>query len=134
MNQPNNNKPQTLTHPAANLIRLLVGGYVAISFGAIVALIALHYHPAQASQEAWVHGIIVAAMSLLMTRFAMGTIQGKDRMLLRLRITSTIMIIAIAITSAIPGDFPVWMKIEQSVCGLLLIALAFVLSRKNTNV
>ncbi len=131
MNQATNpiNKAQ---NPATRGIKMFVGGYVAISLGAILALIALHNHPAQATQEAWVHGIIVAATALLVAIFTRGTLKGNPRAYLRLRISSSVMIIAIAVTSAIPGDFPVWMKVEQTICGLLLIGLAVVLNRKNT--
>ena len=32
------------------------------------------------------------------------------------------MLIAIAVIIALPGTFPLWMKLEQAVCGLLLIS------------
>jgi len=128
MNQPTNTVANT--NPAARAIGMYVGGYLAISIGAIVALTMLHGK--QATQEAWIHGCIVAATALLMSTFARGAIRGKDRAYLRLRITSTTMIIAIAVTTAIPGDFPMWMKAEQIVCGLLLIGLAVTLNRAST--
>ncbi|HSX06984.1 MAG TPA: hypothetical protein VLG92_04655 [Candidatus Saccharimonadia bacterium] len=130
MDQPTNTS--ATKNPAAQAIGLYVGGYLAISLGALVALALLHNHHNQATQEAWVHGIIVAATALLMATFARGTARGNSRMYLRLRITSSIMIVAIAVTSAIPGDFPMWMKLEQVVCGLLLIALTFALNSRST--
>jgi len=118
------------TNPIARAIRLYVGSYLGISLGALLVLAALHGNHHQASQEAWVHGIIVATTSLLMATFARGTIRGNGNMYLRLRITSTVMVVAIAVTSAIPGDFPVWMKAEQIVCGLLLVGLIVALNRR----
>jgi len=106
------------------LIKGLVGGYVAISLGALVALFLM----SNQTQEAWVHGVIVAATSLLMALFARGVIKGRAKAYLRLRITTIIMVIAIAITTAIPGDFPDWMKVEQVVCGLLLVGAVIVLN------
>jgi hypothetical protein len=38
------------------------------------------------------------------------------------------MVVAIAVIVSIPGLFPVWMKIEQVVCGLLLVGV-FALAR-----
>lgn len=132
MNQTTQTPKTAVINPAASAIKMFVGGYLAISLGAIVALAMLHGK--QATREAWVHGYIVAATSLLMAAFARGTVRGKARAYLRLRITSTIMIVAIAVTTAIPGDFPAWMKVEQIVCGLLLIGLALALNRQNTKV
>lgn len=108
----------------------LIGGYVAISLGAILALILMSGRKDLATQEAWVHGIIVATTSLLMALFTRGFIAGKARAYLRLRITTIIMLIAIVITTAIPGDFPLWMKAEQAVCGLLLAGAVFILNGK----
>jgi hypothetical protein len=33
------------------------------------------------------------------------------------------MVVAIAVIIAIPGTFPLWMKIEQGVCGLVLVGV-----------
>jgi hypothetical protein len=33
------------------------------------------------------------------------------------------MVVAIAVILAIPSDFPLWFKIEQGVCGLLLLGV-----------
>jgi hypothetical protein len=45
------------------------------------------------------------------------------RAYLRLRIVSTVMLVAIAVILAIPGDFPLWLKVEQAICGLLLLGV-----------
>ena len=36
------------------------------------------------------------------------------------------MMVAIAFIIALPGTFPLWMKIEQGACGLLLIGLLLI--------
>jgi len=122
----------TFNNSHIKAIALYVTGYVTVSLGALGVLIALHGNNTEATKEAWVHGIIVAATSLLMALFARGAMQGKKRAYLRLRITSAIMIVAIAVTTAIPDDFPIWMKVEQVFCALLLIGLAITLNRRDT--
>jgi hypothetical protein len=47
------------------------------------------------------------------------TARGSRRAYLRLRIASAIMLAAIVVIIAIPGSFPLWMKIEQGACGLI---------------
>ena len=46
-------------------IKLLVGGYFAISLGALAVLGALHGHRSVAPEEAWVHGVIVAITAIV---------------------------------------------------------------------
>lgn len=113
-----------------NIIKTLVSGYVVISLGAIIALITLRNHHNLATQEAWVHGIIVAATAILMALFTRGMIHGNSRARLRLRITTAIMLVAIAVTTAIPGDFPLWMKAEQGACGILLLGVVVLINRE----
>jgi hypothetical protein len=43
---------------------------------------------------------------------------------LRLRIISIVTTVAIVVIVALPGTFPVWLKIEQSACGVLMLGVA----------
>jgi hypothetical protein len=36
------------------------------------------------------------------------------------------MVVAIAVLVALPGFLPVWMRIEQGVCGLALLGVVFI--------
>ena len=38
------------------------------------------------------------------------------------------MLAAIAVIIAVPGSFPLWMKIEQGVCGLLLLGVVAIVN------
>lgn len=40
-----------------------------------------------------------------------------------MRIVSGVMVGAIAVIIALPGSFPLWLKLEQGVCGLLLLGV-----------
>ena len=39
------------------------------------------------------------------------------------------MLVAIAVILAVPGDFPAWLKVEQAVCGLLLLGVVVLVNR-----
>ena len=43
-----------------------------------------------------------------------------------MRIVSAVMLAAIVVIIALPGTFPVWMKIEQGVCGVLLLGVCLI--------
>jgi hypothetical protein len=68
--------------------------------------------------------VLVTASAAVTFAVAGRAARGSRRAFLRLRIIATVMLVAIAAIIAVPGDFPVWLKIEQGVCGLLLLGVA----------
>jgi hypothetical protein len=94
--------------------RILVAGYLTLSVLTLVAVVLMRGHADLVTPAVWVRTAIVAASAALMMSFV---VRGAYR---RLRIVSTIMLVAIAVILAVPGDFPLWLKIEQAACGLLL--------------
>ncbi len=121
------------TRTALRGVEVLVGCYLALSILTIVAAVILRADPALVNTAVWIRGSIVAVTAALMFRFALGAAAGSARHYLRLRIVSAIMVVAIAvILIALPGDFPVWMRIEQAACGLLLVAVVVLANRGRT--
>jgi hypothetical protein len=112
------------TQAAFRTMKALVGSYLTISTATLVAIILLRNHGTIVTSAVWVRGTIVVATALLMLGFATRTAKGSSRAYLRLRIASAIMIVAIAAIIAVPGAFPIWMKVEQGACGLILIGVA----------
>jgi hypothetical protein len=55
--------------------------------------------------------------------FTVRAARGSTRSVLRLRIVSAVMLVAIALIIAVPGTFPLWLKLEQAACGLLLVSI-----------
>ena len=123
------------THPrtqkAFRSTELLVGGYTGISVLTLVAIVVLRNHAAVVNSAVWTHGTIVAASALLLFTFTVRAAAGSRRAYLRLRIASSVMVVAIAVIIALPGSFPLWMKIEQGVCGLLLIGVVAIVNGKH---
>jgi hypothetical protein len=76
----------------------------------------------------WTRGTIVVASALLTFVCAVRAARGSRRAYLRLRIISAVMLVAIAVIIALPGTFPLWMRIEQGVCGLVLIGVVVVVN------
>jgi hypothetical protein len=112
-------------------VRWLIGGYLGISVLTLVAIVLLHGNAAIAPIAVLVRGTIVVVHSLLMILFAAQTARGSKRGYIFLWLASAIMSVAIAVILAIPGDFPLWFKIEQGVCGLLLLGVVVVINGKH---
>jgi hypothetical protein len=120
----------TLDHPrsqrAFRIVKLLIGGYLAISVLTLVAILLMRNDAKLVNAAVWIRGTIVVASALLMTSFAVRAARGFARAYRRLRIVSAAMVVAIGVVIALPGTFPAWMKIEQAVCGALLVGVAMV--------
>jgi hypothetical protein len=91
-----------------------------------VAIASLRNDAAAVNSAVWTRGTIVVISALLTFAFTIRAARGSRRAYLRLRIVSAVMVVAIAVIVALPGTFPLWMKLEQAVCGLVLIAVAAV--------
>jgi hypothetical protein len=116
------------TRTAFRPIKLLVGGYLATSVLTLVAIVLLRHHPSEVNPAVWTRAVIVAASALLSFSLAVRAANGARRAFLRLRIISAVMVVAIAVIIVLPGTFPLWLKIEQGVCGLLLIGVALLVN------
>jgi hypothetical protein len=123
------NQPRSRT--ALRNVQLLIGGYLSISVLTLVAIVLLRNNSAIVTPAVWIRGTIVAASALLTVFFAVRMARGSRLGYLGLRLESAIMFVAIVVIIALPGLFPLWMKIEQGVCGLLLLGVVVVVNGKH---
>lgn len=124
-----------LNHPRSQAtfrnVKLFVGCYLGISILTLVATILLRTNTAIVTPAVWVRGTIVVASAALTTLFAIQAARGSRAGYLRLRLVSAIMLVAIVVIIALPGTFPMWMKLEQGVCGLLLLGVVLIINGKH---
>jgi O-antigen/teichoic acid export membrane protein len=104
-------------------VKALVWGYAGLSLLTVIAIVLMRNHPKLVTDAVWTRAIIVAASSLLTLRFTVGAGRGSSRHFLRLRIVTAVMLVAIIVIVALPGAFPVWLRAEQAVCGVLLLGV-----------
>jgi hypothetical protein len=130
-----NQKTVTVDHPrsrtALRTVKLLVGGYLGVSVLTLVAIVLMRHDTTMVNPAVWIRGTIVVASALLTARFTVRAATGSGRAYLRLRIVTAVMVVAIAVIIALPGTFPLWMKIEQGVCGLLLVGVVIIVNGRH---
>lgn len=119
------------TRKALRGTKLLVGAYLTLSVLTLAAIAALRGDPAIVTDAVWVRGTLVVASALLTLSFTTRAARGSRKAFLRLRIVSGVMLVAIVVIVALPGTFPVWLKIEQGVCGLLLLGVAILVNGRH---
>lgn len=105
-------------------IKLLLGGYLGVSVLAIVAIVLMRQHPAEVNSAVWTRGSLAAASAVVALAVAARAADGSQGAYRRLRIISVAIVVAIALIIALPDGFPLWMKAEQGVAGLLMAGVA----------
>lgn len=124
-----------LNHPRSRSafrgVKLLAAGYLGISVLTLVAVVLLRDHHSIVTSAVWVRGTIVVASASLTFALTFRAARGSRGAYRRLRLMSGAMVVAIVVIIALPGTFPFWMKIDQAVCGLVLIGVTLVVNGKH---
>jgi hypothetical protein len=72
----------------------------------------------------WIRCSLVLGSAVLLLVFATRAASGSRSSWIRLRIVSPIVVVAVIVIVAIPGLLPGWVRVEQAVCGLLVLPIA----------
>lgn len=122
-----------LNHPrnqrTLRSVMALIYCYLGISVLTIVAIIPVH-NAAIDPASVWVRGLIVILHAGVTLAFAARMARGSRVGYNLLRLSSAGMVVAIAVILALPDDFPLWFKIEQGICGLLLLGVVVLVNGK----
>jgi hypothetical protein len=112
------------TARAFRRLTLLVVAYVVLSVLTVGVVALLRNHPAQVNSTVWTRDSIVAGVSLITLSMTLLAARGSRGAWWRLRIVSAAQIVAIVVIIAVPGAVPLWVKLEQGVCGVILLGIA----------
>jgi hypothetical protein len=113
-------------------VKILAASYLALSVLTLVAIVLLRHHPSIVTDAVWVRSTIVLLSSALTFTFAVRAAAGSRGAYRRLRILSAVMVVAIGVIIVLPGLFPAWLKVEQGVCGLLLVGVVILANSRPT--
>jgi hypothetical protein len=122
---------QPRSRSAFRTVRVLVSGYLGLSVLTLVAIFLLRDNKTMVTDSVWVRATIVVASALLTLSLTVRASHGSQRAFLRLRIVSGVMLVAIVVIVALPGAFPVWLRIEQGVCGLALLGVVLIVNGRH---
>jgi hypothetical protein len=124
-----------LTHPrtlrAFRSVKLLIVAYFAVAAIALIATFLMRNDSSEVNANVWGRCVSVVVSSAVLYVFAVLASRGARWAYRRLRIVSIVVPVGIALIIVAPGTYPLWMKIEQGVCGIIVIALAFVINGKH---
>ena len=104
------------------VVRLLTA-FLVISLSTVVAVVLMRHHPGLVTTAVWVRTSLVAASAAVLLLVARRAAAGHHGSFRRLRIISMVVLIAVIAVVAWPGAFPVWLRVEQAVCGLVMLGV-----------
>jgi hypothetical protein len=114
---------------SSTAIKILTWLYAVGAGATLVFIWFVRTNPALVDVEVWTHAIIVFGFALLLVDSTRRAAHGSRSGYRRLRIVSVVIPLVSIVLIVIPGLFPTWMKIEQSVYALVLLAVAVLASR-----
>ncbi|MFE0462132.1 hypothetical protein ACFW1A_23070 [Kitasatospora sp. NPDC058965] len=115
--------PETVR--AFRTVRLLVIGYLALSVLTLVAIALVRHDHSPTTSAMWGRGIGVAISAGITFFLVDRASKGSYRAYRRLRFLTPLVAVAIVFVIA-TAPYPVWMKIEQGLCGVALAGVAIV--------
>ncbi|MFI5613935.1 hypothetical protein [Amycolatopsis sp. NPDC051903] len=124
-----NDSTVTVTDPDAReklrIARALLGGYAVVSALTLLAIVVFSGDPAIVTSAVWVRGSILAGASLVTFAIGVAMAKGSRSSYRRVQIIALAQVVAIVVIECVPGAFPIWFKIENGVCGALLVLVVF---------
>lgn len=108
----------------------VAGVYVVISLATLAAVAVLSAAaPHLATSEAWGHAVIVAGFAVLLPLRLRAARRGSVRALRASLVIAVVVLVVNVVEAALPGTFPVWMRIDMVVVAGTMLLLTLVLAR-----
>jgi hypothetical protein len=105
----------------------LITAFLALSAALIAFVAVLAAFGISVDLAIWIRGSFVVASGVTLLLFAWVAVRGSRAAFMRLRIILPVVLVALIVIVSIPGFLPVWMRVEQAVCGALLLPVAILL-------
>jgi hypothetical protein len=113
-------------------ISVIVRLYVAIGLGTIALLAVLAAAaPHQATQEAWVHAVIVAVFAVVLPLRLRAARVGSVGGLRAVGLISAILFLVNLVEAMLPHLFPVWMRVQMVLITVLMLAVVGLVIREH---
>jgi hypothetical protein len=122
-----NNASMTVPPRVGRALTTLVGSYVLLTITMLAVLAVLSGIAQQfATQEAWVHAVIVAVFAVVLPLRLRAARAGSPGALRAVGIIAVVLMMVNVVEALIPGLLPAWMRIEMLVIALVLLGAILV--------
>ncbi len=111
------------------VVRLLFA-FLVLSVLTVAAVVLLGGHPSLVTDAAWVRTPLVALSAFALWLIARRAAKGHAGSYRRLRIISIVVLGAIVVIVSLPGLLPLWLRVEQGACGLIMLAVVILANHR----
>jgi hypothetical protein len=122
----------TARRAAFRPVLILLWSFVGLSAAMVAFLGVLSAVGVGVDTAVWVRCSIVLGSAIVLLIFGAGAARGSRNALLRLRIVAPIVVAAVVVIVSIPGFLPDWVRVEQAVCGALVLPVAIIANLPRT--
>jgi hypothetical protein len=98
-----------------------VTAFLAMSVAMIAFIAVLAVFGVGVDSAVWIRGSFVVASGIVLLAIARAAVRGSRSALIRLRIIMPVVLAAVIVIVSIPGLLPDWARVEQAVCGALML-------------
>jgi hypothetical protein len=120
--------PSTLV--AFRCVKILLVTVFVVSIVVLVFAFVNRSNPGLVNAVVWIRGIAVAAAAVILYGFAVIALHGRTWAYHRLRLLSFLIPCGVVLLIVAPGEFPLWMKVEQGFCGILVLLAGLIINRR----
>jgi hypothetical protein len=98
-----------------------VTAFLAMSVAMIAFIAVLAVFGVGVDSAVWIRGSFVVASGIVLLAIGRAAVRGSRPALIRLRIIMPVVLAAVIVIVSIPGLLPDWARVEQAVCGALML-------------
>lgn len=109
-------------------VLVLIAAFGLVSAAMLGVLIAESATGTAIDSAVWVRCSLVFASSLVLYLITVRASRGSRSAWLRVRIISVVVFVAVVVIVSIPGFLPDWVRLEQAVCGALVLPAAILVN------
>jgi hypothetical protein len=114
-------------------VLVLLAAFLLVSAAMEAVLITRSVSGTAVDGSVWVRCSLVLASAITVLLLAIAAARGSRLAWIRARIIAPVVVIAVVVIVSIPGFLPDWVRIEQGVCGLLVLPAAIILNLRGTS-
>ena len=109
-------------------VLVLLTAFLLVSLAMEAVLIVQSATGSSVAIAIWVRCSIVLGSALVLLLIGISAARGSRASLTRIRIISPIVVVALIVIVSIPGFLPDWVRLEQALCGLLVLPVAILVN------
>jgi hypothetical protein len=113
-------------------VLVLFAAFILVSIAMEAVLVVQSIAGSPVDGAVWTRCSLVLASSIVLLLLTIAAVRGSRAAWRRLRIISPIVVIAVIVIVSIPGFLPDWVRLEQAVCGALVLPAAIILNLPRT--